>query len=169
MKKICLLIFCLVFVQNIWAQRIRQPLSEEEQKLSDELKKVKDFVAVDCLRKQTAEAADRDISYKLKAVQAYREAGEKIKLKKVCGTIEGDPIFSYLTVEKGKAVIFIDSSQDDFGPQRVYSYQCTGFEIGVYYNDLKTGSMFFQIIEKPNVKDGYISLRCMADNKEIIF
>ena len=169
MKKVCLLIFCLIFVQNVWAQRPKRPLPAEEQKLSDELKNDKDFVAVGCQRRHTADTADRDMSYKLKAVQAYREEGEKIKLKKACGTVEGDPIFSYLTVEKGKASIFVDTSQDDFGPQRVFSYQCDEFDFGVYLNDLKAGRMVFQTTGDADIKDGSPALRCMVDQKEIIF
>lgn len=169
MKIVCLVIFCLMLVQNAQAQRPKKPLSENEQRLSDELKNDKDFVAVGCGRRQTADAADRDESYKLKAVQAFRGEGEKLKLKKRCGTVEGDPIFSYLTVERGKAAIFIDTSLDDFGPQRVYSYQCGEFDFGVYFNDLKAGRMVFQITGDTNVTNDDAALRCLADQKEIIF
>src|SRR5215213_5986094 len=147
MKSVYLLILCLVFVQPVRSQRTRQPLDEAERQLRDELKKDADFVAVDCWRRAKAKTEDKDTSYRLKAVDAYRQEGEKIKLKMSCGTKEGDPIFSYLTVEKGIASIFIDTSQDDFGPQRVYFYKCSEFEIGVYFNDLKIGRMVFQTIE----------------------
>lgn len=167
MKKVCLLIICLVFIQNVWGQRIREPLSEDEQKLSDELKKDRDFLPIGCERRPTAKQAD--INLKLKALEAFKKEGQKSKLKKSCGTVEGDPIFSYLTVEKGKASIFIDTSQDDFGPQRVYSYQCGELDIGIYFNDLKQGRMVFQKIDGSEIKDQQIVLRCMADKKEVIF
>ncbi len=169
MKKICILIFCLILIQSVSGQRTKAPLSEAEQKLSDGLKNDMDFVAVECGRRQTAASADRVASYKLKAFLAFSGEGEQIKLKKTCGTIEGDPVFSYLTVEKGKASIFIDTSQDDFGPQRVYSYQCVEFEIGIYFNDLKQGKMVFQAIADADFKNGQTALRCLADKKEIIF
>jgi hypothetical protein len=169
MKKVCLLIFCLIFVLHAAAQPTREPLSEAERKLSDELKNDKDFVAVDCWLRRSENTADRDASYKLKAVQAFRGEGEKINLKKRCGTKEGDPIFSYLTVEKGRASIFVDTSQDEFGPQRVFSYQCEELDFGVYFNDLKAGRMVFQITDAANLKNDYPAVRCMAGKKEIIF
>jgi hypothetical protein len=169
MKKICLLIFCLLFVQDVWAQRKREPLSADQQKLKDELINDREYIEVSCDRRSTTPNPDRDTSYRLKAIQAFTEAGEKSKLKKTCVTVEGDPIYSYLTVEKGKAQFFIDSSQDDFGPKRVYAYQCSQLEIGIYFNDLKAGRMVFQKIENSEGKDRQIVLRCLADSKEFIF
>jgi len=169
MKKICLLIFCLLFIQNIFGQRVREPLSEDEQKLSDKLKNDKEYVQVSCAKSAFPYNPDRDTSYRLKAIQSFTESGEKSKLKKSCGTVEGDPIFSYLTVEKGKAQFFIDTSQDDFGPKRVYSYECSQLEIGIYFNDLKAGKMVFQKIESSEGKDYQIVLRCLADSKDFIF
>lgn len=107
MKKACLLIFCLLFIQNIWAQQTREPLSEDEQKLSDELKNDREFIRINCERRGIAVNPDRDTSYRLKAIRAFTEAVEKSKLKNSCGTVEGDPIFSYLTVEKGKAKVLL--------------------------------------------------------------
>jgi Domain of unknown function (DUF4362) len=169
MKKVCLLIFCLLFVQNIWGQRTREALSNDEQKISDELKKDKVYVQLSCERRLSSANPDRDTSYRLKAIAAFKEEGEKLKLKKTCGTIEGDPIFSYLTIEKGKAQFFIDTSQDDFGQKRVYSYQCSKLDIGIYFNDLKVGRMVFEKIESSEEKDHQIVLRCLADSKEFIF
>lgn len=169
MKKICLLIFCLLFIQNVFGQRTREPLSAEEQKLSDELKNDKEYIEVSCNRRSAISNSDRDTSYRLKAIEAFTKAGEKSKLKKSCGTVEGDPIFSYLTVEKGKAKFFIDTSQDDFGPRRVYAYECSQFDIGIYFNDLKAGRMVFQKIESSEGKDRQTVLRCLADSKELIF
>ena len=167
MKKIGFLIICLVLIQNVWAQRTGEPLSEDDQKLSDELKKDQDFLQIGCERRQTVKGADMDL--RLKALEAFKEERQKSKLKKSCGTIEGDPIFSYLKVEKGKASIFIDTSQDDFGPKRVYSYQCSELEIGIYFNDLKQGKMVFQKIDSSQIKDQKIVLRCVSDKQEIIF
>jgi len=168
MKKAFLLIFCLLFIQSIWAQRIKEPLSADEQKLSDELKNDQEYIQVGCERRPTSNS-DRDTSYRLKAIQAFTKAGEKSKLKKTCGTVEGDPIYSYLTVEKGKAQFFIDTSQDYFGPRRVYAYPCSQLDIGIYFNDLKAGKMVFQKMENSEEKDRQIVLRCLVDSKEFIF
>ena len=170
MKKAFLLIFCLLFIQNAWDQRTKAPLSAEEQKLADELKNDREYIEVSCERRFAAAAnSDRDSSYRLKAVQALTGAGEKSKLKKTCGTVEGDSIYSYLTVEKGKARFFIDSSQDDFGPRRVYASVCSELDIGIYFNDLKAGAMVFQKMESGEGKDRQLFLRCLADSKEFIF
>jgi hypothetical protein len=169
MKKICLLIFCLLFVQNVFGQRTRAPLSADQQKLKDELKNDQEYIEVSCDRRSTVPNPDRDTSYRLKAIQAFTQTGEKAKLKKTCGTVEGDPIYSYLTVEKGKAKVFIDTSQDDFGPKRVYAYECSELDIGIYFNDLKAGKMVFQKIENSEEKDHQMVLRCLADSKELFF
>ena len=169
MMKLCLLVFSLIFVQNVWAQSARQPLSEAERKLSDELKSDPHFKTIGCGQQQSAEMAAQDASNKLKAAQVYRGEGEKIKLKKTCETIEGDRVFSYLTVENDKASIMVDASQDEFGPPRVYSHKCEEFDFGVYFNDLKTRRMVFQIGGETKVENGYAALRCMSEQKEIIF
>lgn len=169
MKKIILLIFCLVFIQTVSGQRTKESLSAEEQKLSDELRQDQEYVQVSCERRQVVINPDKDTSYRLKSVQAFQGEGEIQKLKKSCGTIEGDPITSYLTVEKGKARVFIDASQDKFGPKRVYAYQCSALDIGIYFNDLKAGTMVFQKIDAGAGKDQKLVLRCLADSRDIIF
>lgn len=169
MKQIFLLVFFLAFAQNIWTQRTPEPLSEAEQKLIAELGRDQEFVQVTCERRHVKSSADSDASTRLKTLDAYKNGKEISKLKKSCGTIEGDPIFSYLTVEKGKASIIIDTSWDKFGPKRVYSYQCSELDIGTYFNDLKTGRMFFQKARTDEVRDERATLRCIAGAEEIIF
>lgn len=172
MKKTFLLIFFLTFAQSIWTQRTIEPLSQEEQRLSEELKKDQEYVQISLGRRQASRSTDIDTSYRLKALEAFNIGNEKLKLKKSRGTKEGDPIFSYLTVEKGKAQVFIDTLQDDFGPKRVYFYNCGELDIGIYFFDLKAGKMVFRKAgtdEIDEIKDGQVALRCIAGEKEIIF
>jgi hypothetical protein len=169
MQKTFLFILLFAFGQTIWTQRSPDRLSAEEQRLSDELRKDQEYLNIDCGRRPAGAHTDRDTSYRLKAHEAFNKGNEKSKLKKSCGTKEGDPIFSYLMVERGKATLFVDTSQDDFGRKRVYSYQCSEVDIGVYFNDLNLGKMIFEKNETDEIKGRRVALRCVAGMKEIIF
>lgn len=110
-----------------------------------------------------------DTSYKLKVVQTYGGEGEKIKLKNTCPTKDAGPVFSYLTAEKGKVTIVVDYSQDEFGPNKVYTYQCSELEFGVFFDSREAKKFGFQKTDKTDVKDAVPVLRCVADRREVFF
>ncbi|MCC6329289.1 MAG: DUF4362 domain-containing protein [Acidobacteria bacterium] len=167
MKSLLLLISFLVLVQYIWPQRTPEPLSHEEQRLVAELRTDQAYLQVSCRGRRTVASADKDASYRLNALEAFAGGNKRSKLKKACITKEGDPILSYLTVDNGKASIVIDTSQDEFGPKRVYSYQCGELAIGIYFRDLKSGRLVFQKTAK--IEGGQATLQCIAGPKEIFF
>ena len=169
MKMIYVLIFSLVLGINVQAQEVRAVLSDQEQELSERMRQDKEFGLVGCSRRRRAIDPSEGTARRLEALEALSLQDGKAKIKMTCGTIEGDPIFSYLTVEKGKASIVVDTSQDKFGPGRVTTYACDKLEIGRYFNDLKLGKMVFEQIDTSAVAAEQVSLRCLANNIELIF
>lgn len=157
----------MICVSNAQAQRVPSSLSDAEQRLSDEMKLDNEFEQIGCQRRPTAKTDGEGRRHK--AFEAFLRQEGKIKIKQICGTIEGDPILSYLTVERGKASIVVDGSEDKFGPGRVSTYECDKLEIGRYFNDLKLGRMVFEKIDSTHVTGQEIALRCLANNIELIF
>ena len=169
MRKVCVLIFSLILGANVQAQNVRAELSDQEQVLSDRMRQDNEFEPVGCSRRPRAIDPSESTARRLKTFEALSRQHGKAKIKMTCGTKEGDPIFSYLTVEKGKASIVVDTSHDEFGPRRVTTYACDKLEIGRYFNDLKLGKMVFDPIDSTPAAGEQISLRCLANNIEVIF
>jgi len=169
MTKTWLWIFLLMFIANVQAQQRVEQVSVEDIKLSDELKKDAEYIQVDCGLRPSAVNREKDSTFRLKAVEVFAQDGEKTKLKKTCGTVEGDPIFSCLLLEKGKATMFIDSTQDKFGHRRITSYLCMELDLGHYFNDLKAGKMVFRKVENANITNDSLVLRCGSNNNEVYF
>ena len=169
MKSICFLIFCLTFFQSICAQDTRKPLSEEDQKLIRELKADAKFSTVDCVWEDDRRLLDAGRANRLKAFKIYKSGAGQLKLKQECHGIDGGPVYRYLTVEKGKAFLIIDTSEDNFGTKQVYQFACSDLQIGRYFHDKKTGAMTFEALGVKEIKDPTVFLRCSPEAESEIF
>ena len=169
-KNLLAIIGCLFIFQNIAAQETRKPLSADEIKLKEELRADKEFFQVDCRGRRPAdEPVEADAKTRLKVFEAFESGNKSSKLKKTCSTIEGDPIYSYLMVEDGKASVVIDTSEDPFGAKRVFSYRCDDLAVGRYFHDEKARKFVFERVETGQLKDWQFILRCSAGEREFVF
>lgn len=169
MTRILPLIFLVCSVASLQAQRTTDSVGIDELRLSQSLRQDSEYQLVNCAQRPLGTLRDNGANFRLKAKEAFAKDGQQVKLKKVCPTREGTPVYSYLQVEKGKATLVIDSTQDKFGQQHVWSYLCSGLDLGRYFNDLKVGKMVFEKIEPPNIKDAEIALQCITNKGEIYF
>ena len=77
MKKIFLLILCMLFAQNIIGQDIRKPLSENEIKLSKTLKNDKEFLQVGCSLGKSQGKFEGNSIDRLKTYESFIKKGQK--------------------------------------------------------------------------------------------
>ena len=168
MKHPYLLIFCLLLFQNAFGQETRKPLSENDKKLIEALKTDAEFQEIECWRERI-EANKREMDIKLSAFEAFKLADRQSKIKRTCYTLEGDPVFSYLTIKDGKASVVIDTTQDPFGSKQVFSYQCSKLILAKYTEDLEARKKTFEEIEPAAIKEQMIVLQCRTESKEFTF
>lgn len=169
MNKLRLLIFCLFLASNAWGQETEKPVSEDEIKLGEALKKDKEFVEVNCTSKATAEQIQKGAKLRMEAFEAVKKTEKKIKLKKACVASDGETVTSFLTIVNGKAQIVIDNQLDYYLRKRVLSFQCSEINPGLLVVDEKTKRRSFQKIESDKLKDQPVVLQCVAGDDEVVF
>jgi hypothetical protein len=109
----------------------------EELKLRDELEADQSFLKLLCRvgeggQAPSSAAAKENLRIWRLVYEAARDAAQTVKAKYTCSTVEGDPITTYIIIEKGKAKIINDASRDYFGSLRVVSSNCDEFIVGTY-------------------------------------
>lgn len=169
MKRLCLLIFCLILIQSVFGQDTRKLLTAEEVKLIKSLKDDDKFVRVSCQFFREEFMKKSDIDNRLLAFRSLQNKNKKFKIKRACGTREGDPIYAYLIVENGIASIIIDTSEDEFGSKQVYSYKCESLKIGKYHYDKQKEEMVFKKIEDKKLNEQKFILMCANEKSKLPF
>ena len=106
--------------------RRRGELTEQELKLRDELEKDASFKQISCRQ------PNNEVRLLLYNAANSDNKNAPVKVKRICGTIEGDPIPSYLTVAQGKITLVVDASRDEFGSMQIYSKECKSLTLGTY-------------------------------------
>lgn len=170
MKKAILFLLLIVFSQNNCNQKTTTNFSENSTKLRDSLKKDSEFVQLSCGIGQSDEIIEGESKIKLKAYQNLINKEETSKIKIMCKTIKDDPIYSYLTVQNGKASILIDESEGKNENKEITLYKCSDLEIGKFSFDEKTLETIFQSLKSNEIKDQKeLSLRCLSEDEKILF
>lgn len=157
---VALFIFCWQFtdVSEVNAQRMStNPLPEEERKLRDELEQDASIVQISC--RGAVEVNNR---VKLSLYKAASSDKSVVKAKKLCSTIEGTIIASYLLVNKGQITTVVDYSRDGFSSGRVYSETCDSLSLGSYVliKDEKGTRYEFQPASETDKDKVAFMLRC---------
>jgi hypothetical protein len=144
--------------------RQRGKLTEQELKLRDELEKDSSFKETDC------RGLNNEVRLLLYNAANSESKNVTVKAKKICSTLEGDPIPSYLSVNKGKITLVIDTSRDEFGSMQLYSKTCESLTLGTYVmvKDEKGSRSEFKPIhnsDKDEIKDK-VSFVLRCENKQ---
>lgn len=112
------------------------PLPQEERKLRDELEQDSSITQIPCFRAFNEETKDQKLLEARKAnnqvkLSLYNAASNKrvMKAKKLCSTLEGTIIASYLLINEGKISMIVDYSRDGFSSGRVYSDTCSNLTL----------------------------------------
>lgn len=169
MKPILFLLLIFALAMNVWTQNERNEPSPQEQKLSEELAADREYNQVGCAGYLKTANAEKSANYRRAAFEIFATGKLKKKLKRSCGTREGDPIVTYLAVENGTAIIYVDWTRDRFGPGRLFSYTCSNLDFGSYSVDQDGRAMVFQKKGAGKIKSEEVALRCVANAKEIVF
>ncbi len=170
MKNIILFMLVVVFTQNNCSQTATTNFSKDNTKLRDSLKQDSEFVQLSCGMGNSEETIKSESEIKLKAYQNFGNKEGTSKIKMMCKTTEGDPLYSYLTIQKGNASVLIDTSEDKNGNKEITLYKCRNLEIGKFSLDEKTQELIFQPLKNNELKEQKeLSLRCLSGNEKIIF
>jgi hypothetical protein len=102
--------------------------SEAALTLADSLAKDAAVEQLDCAATGERLAAQNRVLERFAAVAASRQGA--MRLRKVCPTVEGDPIVHYLVVADGEVLFVTDSRADRFGPKRVCGARVASVELG---------------------------------------
>lgn len=174
-KRKALLFAVLAAAVSIWqlaeAQRINAQterhahLTEQELKLRNELEKDSSFKTIPCRK------TDNETRLMIYNAANSDSKNETVKVKKVCNTIEGDLVPSYLTVNQRKITLVVDTSRDEFSSMRLYVKDCQSLTLGtpVMVKDEKGSRLEFKPVEnseKDKMKDKVtFALRCETGQK----
>ena len=174
MRKILFLCFFLALIAQSFAQKSEtREIPAEDLKIRDALEADPSILLSDCAagRRPFSKISEKEtVRVRMLAYEASLANDKIVKLKKICSTVEGTKIASYLTVENGRIKIISDYSRDRFGPARVFTRDCRELRLGTYnFDETKKAMIFTPVAKKEDLGENIPFFECVSENRNLVF